>query len=93
MTLRVSARAVQELLAGRLPVEQFRNWSFGEDNPVRRQIEVGRTISSVRFEPQGDNEDGDYLIFEFRNDPSARALQMPAVLKGDKSILALQRKV
>jgi hypothetical protein len=86
MTLRVSARAVQELLAGRLPVEQFRNWSFGEDNPVRRQIEVGRTISSVRFEPQGDNEDGDYLIFEFRNDPSARALQMPAVLKGDKSI-------
>jgi hypothetical protein len=50
MTLKISARAVQELMAGRLSSEQFRNWSFGEENPVRRQIEAGRTISSVRFE-------------------------------------------
>lgn len=65
-------------------LEQFRNWSFGEDNPVRRQIEAGRTISSVRFEPQGDSEDDDYLVFEFRDDPSASALRIPAVLKDDK---------
>ena len=86
MTLKISARAVQELMAGRLSSEQFRNWTFGEDNPVRRQIEAGRTISSVRFETQGNNEEDDYLIFEFRDDPSARALQMPAELKGDKSV-------
>jgi hypothetical protein len=86
MTLKISARAVQELMAGRLSSEQFRNWSFGEENPVRRQIEAGRTISSVRFEPQGNDEEDDYLIFEFRDDPSARALQLPTELKGDKSI-------
>jgi hypothetical protein len=40
----------------------------------------------VRFEPQGNNEEDDYLIFEFRDDPSARALQMPAESKGDKSV-------
>ena len=86
MTLKISARAVQELMAGRLSLEQFRNWTFGEENPVRRQIEAGRTISSVRFEPQGNDEEDDYLIFEFRDDPSARALQLPTELKGDKSI-------
>jgi len=86
LTLKISARAVQELMAGRLTLEQFRNWSFGEDNPVRRQIEAGRTISSVRFEPQGDSEEDDYLVFEFRDDPSARALRMPAALKKDKSL-------
>lgn len=86
LTLKISARAVQELMAGRLSPEQFRTWSFGEDDPMRRQIEAGRTISSVRFEPQGDSEEDDYLVFEFRDDPSARALQMPAALKERKSV-------
>jgi hypothetical protein len=86
LTLKISARALQELMAGRLSPEQFRKWSFGEDNPVRRQIEAGRTISSVRFEPQGNSEEDDYLVFEFRDDPSARALRMPAVLKEQKSV-------
>jgi hypothetical protein len=86
LTLKISARAVQELMAGRFSLEQFRNWSFGEDNPVRRQIEAGRTISSVRFEPQGDSEEDDYLVFEFRDDASARPLRMPATLKEDKSL-------
>ena len=83
MNLRISARAVQELIAGRLSPEEFRNWTFGDDNPVRRQLDAGRTISSVRFEPQGNGEDDDYLIFEFRDDPAARGLQMPTQLKRD----------
>jgi hypothetical protein len=86
LTLKISARAVQELMAGRLSLEQFHNWSFGEANPVRREIEAGRTISSVRFEPQGDSEEDDYLVFEFRDDPSARALRMPPALKQEKSL-------
>jgi hypothetical protein len=83
MNLRISARAVQELMAGRLSPENFRNWTFGDDNPMRRQLDAGRTISSVRFEPQGAGEDDDYLVFEFRDDPAARGLQMPTRLKGD----------
>jgi hypothetical protein len=82
MALRISARAVQELIAGKLSPETFRNWTFGQDNPVRVQLDAGRTISSVRFEPQGNAEDDDYLIFEFRDDPAARELRMPAQLKG-----------
>jgi len=83
MNLRISARAVQELMAGRISPEKFRNWTFGDDNPMRRQLDAGRTISSVRFEPQGAGEDDDYLVFEFRDDPAARGLQMPTRLKGD----------
>jgi hypothetical protein len=83
MNLRISARAVQELIAGRLSPERFRTWTFGDDNPVRRELDAGRTISSVRFEPQGIGEDDDYLVFEFRDDPAARGLQMPTRLKGD----------
>jgi hypothetical protein len=83
MNLRISARAVQELMAGRLSPEKFRNWTFGDDNPMRGQLDAGRTISSVRFEPQGTGEDDDYLVFEFRDDPAARGLRMPTQLKGD----------
>ncbi len=83
MHLRISARAVQELIAGRLSPERFRNWTFGDDNPVRRELDEGRTISSVCFEPQGNEEDDDYLVFEFRDDPAARRLHMPTQLKGD----------
>jgi len=75
--------AVQDLMAGRLSPENFRNWTFGDDNPMRRQLDAGRTISSVCFEPQGAGEDDDYLVFEFRDDPAARGLQMPTRLKGD----------
>ena len=82
MVLRISARAVQELIAGRLSPEKFRDWNFGNDNPVRQQLEAGRTISSVGFEPQGNGEDDDYLVFEFRDDPAARGLQMPTRLRG-----------
>lgn len=81
MTLRISARAVQELMAGRLSPENFQRWAMGNENPVRQQLEVGRTISSARFEPQGNDEDDDYLVLEFRDDPAARKLQLPGRLK------------
>jgi hypothetical protein len=83
MDVRISARALQELIAGRISAEAFRNWTFGHNNPVSREIDAGRTISSVRLEPQGNGEDDDYLVFEFRDDPAARDLHMPTRLKGD----------
>lgn len=84
MDLRISARALQELIAGRISPEKFRNWTFGDNNPMRWELDAGRTISSVRFEPQGTGEDDDYLVFELRDDPAARGLQMPTRLKGDR---------
>ena len=83
MRLRISARAVQELIAGRVSPEMFRNRIFGSNNPMSWELDAGRTISSVHFEPQGAGEDDDYLVFEFRDDPAARGLQMPTRLKAD----------
>jgi hypothetical protein len=81
MTLRISARAVQELMAGTLSPEMFQHIVFGEPNPVRQQLTAGRTLSDVRFEPKGVDEDDDCLVFEFRLDPAATLLRLPAQLK------------
>ncbi|WP_158822442.1 hypothetical protein [Granulicella sp. S156] len=83
MTLRISARAVQDLIAGKLSFEMFQNRTMGKDNQVRRELDEGRTITSARFEPQGDDEDDDYLVLEFLDDPAARKLKLPAQLKGN----------
>jgi hypothetical protein len=84
--LKISARAVQELIAGKLSHEQFQNWTMGKYNQVRRALEAGMTITSAHFESGGDDEDDDYLVLEFRDDPSARALRMPTMLKGRGSL-------
>lgn len=87
MTLRISARAVQELMAGRLSPDNFQRRVMGNDNQVRQQLDVGRTISSAHFEPQGTDEDDDYLVLEFRDDP-AKELQLPTRLKNNSDPMA-----
>ena len=81
MTLRISARAVQELIAGTLSPEMFQDVVFGEHDPVREQLRAGRTISDVWFEPKGVDEDDDSLVFEFRLDHAATLLRLPPQLK------------
>ena len=81
LMLKISARAVQELIAGKLSHEKFQHWTMNKDNQVCRALDAGMTITSAGFEPKGDDEDDDYLVFEFRDDPSARALRMPETLK------------
>ena len=83
MTLRISARAVQELMAGTLSPEMFTDSVFSKDNPVRHQLATGHTVSDVRFESKGADDDDDYLVFEFSADPAAKPLQLPARLKND----------
>ena len=82
-TLRVSARAVQELMAGVLTPGLFRNAVFGNDNPVRQQLLSGRTISNVHFEQKGETHDDDYLVIEFTPDFAAGPLRLPSDLKDD----------
>jgi hypothetical protein len=86
LMLKISARAVQELIAGKLSHEKFQHWTMNKDNQVCRALDAGMTITSARFEPKGDDEDDDYLVLEFRDDPSARALRMPTMLKEQKSL-------
>ena len=84
--LKISARAVQELIAGKLPHEKFQRWTMNKDNQVCRALDAGMTIASARFESKGDDEDDDYLVLEFRDDPSARALRIPKMLKEQESL-------
>jgi hypothetical protein len=81
MTVRISARAVQELLAGRLTTEEFENWTLRRPNPFEQLLAHGQTISSVNFVPKDINADDDYLVFTFKNDPAASALRMPNALR------------
>jgi hypothetical protein len=77
MTVRISARALQELMAGRLTAEAFENWTAGRPNPFERHLALGWTISSVAFEPMTADADDDYLTFTFKEDPAAAALRPP----------------
>jgi hypothetical protein len=85
MTVRISARALQELMAGRLTAEGFENWTGGRPNPFEQHLALGWTISSVAMEPKNASADDDYLIFTFKDDPAARALRLPVELRTEKS--------
>lgn len=85
MTVRISARALQELMAGRLTAEGFENWTVGRPNPFERYLALGWTISGVSFEPKHDHAEDDYLIFTFKNDPAAAALHLPVELRVEKT--------
>jgi len=80
-TIWVSARAVQELIGGRLTPEAFTNALFGKHNPFQQELSGGRMVSNVRFESQGVEHDDDYIVFEFKPDFAASPLQLPYKLK------------
>ncbi len=83
-TMRISARALQELMAGQISEERFRQIAWGrDDNRVLAELTSGRTISDVRFESKGVDQDDDYVVIEFRFDPAAAKFNMPPKLKPD----------
>jgi hypothetical protein len=64
--VKISARAVLEMLAGAKSVQEFEK-EFGmnsEENPFRRMLNSGRLIKSVTIESKPDQDD-DVAIFEF----------------------------
>ena len=65
MTAKFSARALQDLLAGRITPEQFQHRMIGNPNLFEVQLRRGMTISNARFEHTGDENDDDYIILEF----------------------------
>ena len=78
--VRLSARAVQRLLAGEIAYEQFaaaHGWD-GEHrgrNPFLRALIRGEMIDASRVESAGDKDD-DWLEFQFANDPAVAAFRI-----------------
>lgn len=71
VTMRVSARLLQEYLAGRLSKDEFERNAFSDKNLFNLWLQQGHTIKNVQFESIGLDEDDDYVVFEFSKDPAA----------------------
>ena len=77
-SISISARMVLELLSGRITLEEFQNFAFGQnDNLFDRQFKSGMTIQSARLERAGLDEDDDYLVFDMEPDWGAQRLRNP----------------
>jgi hypothetical protein len=77
--VRVSARALLDLLAGRMTAEQFRyqlGERRGERNMFQHWLDKGMTLSAVNIESGGTDEDDDYLVLTLNDDPAAGALRL-----------------
>ena len=87
VSAKISARAVLELMAGRLSPAEFQEWAIGERNLFEQWLKLGYAISDVAFEPSGPDHDDDYIFFKFEKDPNASPLELrpPADPGDDKS--------
>lgn len=66
--LKMSARAVQRLLAGEINIAEFnRAHNWRSDNPFAYALKNGRTIRSVSID-KTDRQDDDWVEFEFGDD-------------------------
>ena len=80
MSIKVSARRLQELLAGRITLQQFQQRTFGGGMPNQFDYQLGRglTIQKARVEKAGLDEDDDFLVFDLGPDPAALPLGEPS---------------
>jgi hypothetical protein len=81
MTISISARALLDLLAGRITSDQFNHMVGMKETPTQKnlfkhRLDQGDVISSVRIEPGGIDEDDDLLVIELARDPSAAPLTL-----------------
>lgn len=79
MTIKISARALLDLLAERITFEQFQHLTGLEDKPgqqniLKHRLAQGDILSDVRIEPGGIDEDDDWLVMELKHDPAAALL-------------------
>jgi hypothetical protein len=75
MTVKISARGLQELLAGRISQPHWLDWITGESKIIDTALKSGKTISNIRLEKSGPDHDDDYIVMEFEPDPSASPLR------------------
>ena len=79
--IRVSARAVLELLAGAMTYERFADvhgWTEGRFDMFRSRLASGQLFRSARIESLGPGQDDDWLELEFGPpDPAISTFQLP----------------
>lgn len=81
MTIKISARALLDLLAGRITLAQFQHFTGLEDKPNQRNIfahrlSQGDILSAIEIEPGGIDKDDDWLVVHFKHDSAAAALEV-----------------
>lgn len=81
MEVKISSRALIDLLAGRMTVDQFRR-QIGESpnmkNFFKHALDSGKTIQGMTFQSGGLDEDDDQLVFALADDPGASPLRLPS---------------
>ena len=77
MTIKVSAKRIHLLLAGKLSAEEFAEETFRGENPFASRLAQGLAIQSVSLETGGLDEDDDYVVFELDFDFSNTRLDAP----------------
>ena len=74
--MKISARLLQEFLAGRMTREAFERETFGGiENVFELSLARGELISDIRFESAGIDEDDDWVVVTLSDDPAARELK------------------
>jgi len=74
MAIALSARALQEFLAGRLTRDQFADAAFGDMNPFELALKNGHSIHDVSLECGGVDRDDDFIVFQYARDPNSSPL-------------------
>ena len=78
MKARISSRSLLDLLAGRITPTQFAHNNGlkpNEPNIFQHWLNMGLTIQGAEFETKAPDEDDDFLVLTFSDDPSARGLK------------------
>ncbi|MGD0865493.1 MAG: hypothetical protein ABSA49_08050, partial [Rhizomicrobium sp.] len=78
--VKISARALLEMLAGRMSEAEFKRWITGDHNPFEHWLSQGYSISEIEIEPQGSEADDDYIVVKLAPDANASALRLPPQL-------------
>lgn len=74
ITYKISSRALQDFLAGRINEKQFRSAlgeSEGDTHVSVNFLDHGYIFKNIYLKENGLDEDDDEIVFEFRKDPSA----------------------
>lgn len=82
--IKISSRAILEILAGETTIEDFTEINFHPlvGNPFKAKLKEGRLISSVEIENTEDEQDDEYLVFNFGEpDVAISDFKNPAVQK------------
>lgn len=77
MTYKISSRALQDFLAGRITEKQFR-YFIGEDGTgpsLAFFLNKGWTIQNISIAPGGTDEDDDALVMRFTKDAAAHQFE------------------